>query len=184
MACHFSFSQYAFPAFLQRLMYWRYIHAYSKMLLFIACSVHISIIISHLLHGCTQNPLKGCARRTHAAVRASHSLHPHHNYVAMQGKQKSAHNMQFGTCKMSVVPLGDSLDSLLLHTLLVHNIPHDVLSLVDELWCANMLCYIVRSLRRTNIGHPLTLLLMCYAQWGENIFSHLFPLFVCKVEKI
>ena len=96
----------------------------------------------------------------------------------MQGKQKSAHNMQFGTCKMSVVPLGDSLDSLLLHTLLVHNIPHDVLSLVDELWCANMLCYIVRSLRRTNIGHPLTLLLMCCAQWGQIIFftliSHFF----------
>ena len=82
---------------------------------------------------------------------------------------------------MSVVPLGDSLDSLLLHTLLVHNIPHDVLSLVDELWCANMLCYIVRSLRRTNIGHPLTLLLMCLAQWDEIISSHLFPLFSVKL---
>ena len=68
MACHFSFSQYAFPAFLQRLMYWRYIHAYSKMLLFIAWRVHISIIISHLLHGCTHNPLKGCARRAHATA--------------------------------------------------------------------------------------------------------------------
>jgi len=78
---------------------------------------------------------------------------------------------------MSVVPLGDSLDSLLLHTLLVHNIPHDVLSLVDELWCANMLCYILRSLRRTNIGHPLTLLLMCLAQWGEIISHTYFP---CK----
>ena len=82
-------------------------------------------------------PVKGVRtphkRRTHAAARASHSPHQHHSYVAMQGKQKSAHNMQFGTCKMSVVPLGDSLDSLLLHTLLVHNIPHDVLSLVDEL---------------------------------------------------